>query len=62
MPLPLLEEIENCRTHTSTPTRDHAANPEVLSLASKGIRLGALGLHGVYLECHRGVYLYNFMY
>ena len=25
-PLPLLEEIEICRTHTSTPTYDHTAN------------------------------------
>ena len=44
MPLPLLEEIENCRTHTSTTTHDHAANPEELSQASKVISLEALGL------------------
>jgi len=56
MPLPLLEEIEICRTHTSTTTHDHTANPEELSQVSKGIRLGALGWRGVYLECHRGVH------
>ena len=48
MALPLLEEIEICITHISTPTHDHVVNPEVasevLSRASKGIRLGELGL------------------
>jgi hypothetical protein len=34
---------------------------EVLSRVSKGIRLGALGLSGVYLEDHRRVYPCNFI-
>ena len=35
---------------------------EALSQVSKDISLGALGLHGVYLEDHRGVYPYNFSF
>ena len=35
---------------------------EVLSQASRGISLEALGLHGVYLEYHRGVYPYKFSF
>ena len=43
MPLPLLEEIEICRTHIRISPTIILQTTEVLSQASKGIRLGALG-------------------
>ena len=42
-PLPLLEEIEICRTHIRISPTIMPQNTEVSSQTSKGIRLGALG-------------------
>ena len=42
-PLPLLMEIEICRTHIRISPTIILQTTEVLSQASKGIRLGALG-------------------
>jgi len=44
MPLPLLEEIEICRTNLRISPTIIPQTTEVLSQVSKGIRLGALGL------------------
>ena len=60
MPLPLLEEIEIVVPTLAPPPTITPQTTEASSQASKGISLGALGLHGVYLEYHRGVYPYNF--
>jgi len=43
MPLPLLEEIEICRTHIRISPTIMPQTTEVLSQASTGIRLEALG-------------------
>jgi hypothetical protein len=44
MPLPLLEEIEICRTHIRISPTIILQTTEVLSQASRGISLEALGL------------------
>ena len=45
MPLPLLEEIEICRTHIRISPTIILQTTEVLSQASRGIRLRALGFN-----------------